>query len=193
MIGQEGAPCLRRRLARRAWHQTRDLALRDLDAELEQLAMDARGAHSGLASATWRARPRVRRSKGGRPRGLRERRVQKRRKAERCQGPTVAGLTSTRTSRQRHHARDSATQKIRSVQAREGRGRLRRRTTNCLRRARFSRASALRVRSADLATASRVSRSESTAAIYQFGRRRAHRGNAKDLDWIEFWRRTAMA
>src|SRR5450432_3071082 len=44
VIGQEGAPCLRRRLARQAWHQARDLAFGDPDAELYQLAMDARGA-----------------------------------------------------------------------------------------------------------------------------------------------------
>jgi hypothetical protein len=48
---------------------------------------------------------------GGRGRaygGRRERQVQTRRKAERCQRTTVAGLTSTRTSRQRDQAHATA-------------------------------------------------------------------------------------
>jgi hypothetical protein len=44
VIGEKGAPGLRWRLARRAWHQARNLAFGDPDAELEQLTVDARGA-----------------------------------------------------------------------------------------------------------------------------------------------------
>jgi len=122
-----------------------------------------RGApHSGLSRANWQTRSRVRRSTRGRPGARRERQVQTRQKAERCQRMTVAGLTMMRTLRQRDHARERATQKSRSVQSRGGRGRRRRRTASCWRRARFSRPSAPRVRSADLAAASMAIRSEST-------------------------------
>src|SRR5450631_1684667 len=44
VIRKEGAPGLGRRLAWPVWHQTRDLAFGDLDAELEQLAVDTRRA-----------------------------------------------------------------------------------------------------------------------------------------------------
>jgi hypothetical protein len=60
-----------------------------------------------------------------RPDARRERQVQRRRKAKPCQRTTVAGLTMIRTSRQRDHAREKATQKSLSVQRRGGRGRRR--------------------------------------------------------------------
>ena len=50
VIGQEGAPRLGGRLARWAWHQARDLALGDPDAELEQFAMDTWSAPQGVGS-----------------------------------------------------------------------------------------------------------------------------------------------
>jgi hypothetical protein len=65
VIVQEGAVGLGWGFARPFRHQGGDGALADFDAELEQLAMDARAPHVGLASAMRRTRARTRLSVGG--------------------------------------------------------------------------------------------------------------------------------
>src|SRR5213592_2972009 len=66
VVTQEGAPALGRRSASLD-HVLRDARLSDLEAELEQLAMDARCSHSGLSTLMRRISARRSASIWGRP------------------------------------------------------------------------------------------------------------------------------
>jgi hypothetical protein len=88
-------------------------ALGEVDAEFEQLAMDARGAPSRFSVAIRRIRSRSSLDVDGRPGPFwRDLRRQKRRKPRRCQRTTVSGRTITRTSVQCAQTRESHAQKI---------------------------------------------------------------------------------
>jgi hypothetical protein len=68
MVGEERPPGLRRsRTTLR--HEAGDGALGDVDAELQELAMDARAPHKGFAAAIFRTRAAISPGMGGRPPG----------------------------------------------------------------------------------------------------------------------------
>src|SRR6266851_5666501 len=102
--------------------------------------------HECRLLAIRRIRSRTSLDAGGRP-GPCDFQRQKRRKPRRCQRRTVSGRTMTRTWAQCAQTSESHAQKILSALLSRSRlGLARRRTASCWRRARFSRARSLRVR-----------------------------------------------
>ena len=100
MVGEERPPGLRRS-GTTLRHEAGDGALGDVDAELQELAMDARGAHKGFAAAIFLTRAAISARIGGRPPvGRPESWVQYSRKRRRRHRRTVSGDTMTRACRQ---------------------------------------------------------------------------------------------
>jgi hypothetical protein len=113
MILQKGAPGLRGRLGA-AHHVFADAGLADVDAEFEQLAVDA-APQLGFSRHILRIRPRTSREMTGRPGWPRRTfQVQNRRKPARCQATTVSGLTMASAERQSPQMRDNPTHNQRS-------------------------------------------------------------------------------
>ena len=160
MVFEECAPDLRWRL-----RVTRDVPayrpFRDLEAQLQQLTMNAWGAPQRISPGPCgRMRSRNSRDTGGRPR-RRERdfQVQNSRKPLRCQPITVAGLTIVRASRQFGQRLEIKTQNQRSERCSRGRGDARLNAANCWRTAKLSKYEAANSRSSRCrrATKSRMS------------------------------------
>src|SRR5438128_6958240 len=99
MVTQEGAPSLGGRPGSLD-HLLRDARLGDFKAEFEQLAMDARGPHSGLSALIRRISARRSAAICGRPPRERDFQRQYRRKPDRCQRSRVSGrIISLRVER----------------------------------------------------------------------------------------------
>ena len=93
----------------------------DVDAELEQLAVNAGCAPSGFSRHIWRISSRNSREIKGRPGWPRRTfQVQNRRKPARCQATTVSGLTMARTERQLRQRRERQIQNRRSPEVNFG-------------------------------------------------------------------------
>ena len=115
MVGEERPPGLRR-CGPPPRHQPGDGALGHVDAELEELAMDARRAPEGVGVAMRVTRAWISALTGGRPPVVRpESWVQYSRKRRRCHRRTVSGVTITRDCLHPAQTLASPTQKSRSV------------------------------------------------------------------------------
>ncbi len=100
MVGEKGSPSLRWRVPT-ADHVLTDTGSADVNAELQEFAVNPRAPHSGFSRLVLRIRPRTSLVTAGRP-GLPHRafQVQNSGKLFRCQAITVSGWTMTSAVRQ---------------------------------------------------------------------------------------------